>query len=227
MVGKIRPRKIIMPSELTGKKRRRLSGPVITYKLSQLLPGGGFDSLQEVLKGGKEEMVSPESFANMSNKKQQAVLLDLVREGKSDVEIGEMLDMSQWQIRNLRYKLGIKKDRGGNVQLEPLVETKSDSTGALVDLGPLDEKEEEQTHGLVLRVSGTYSATETAQRLQALASLVMIDADNMQYSLNIRLQETSPSQSETSAAAKTDDGSEDSSSKESQEDESESSARVS
>ena len=26
--------------------------------------------------------------------------------------------MSQWQVRNLRYRLGIKKDRGGNVYLD-------------------------------------------------------------------------------------------------------------
>ncbi len=175
-------------------------------------------------------MVSPEAFANMSSRKQQAVLLDLVREGKSDVEIGETLDMSQWQVRNLRYKLGIKKDRGGNVQIEPLMETQSESGGALVDLGSPERQHEDKSDGLVLRVSGTYSAPETAQRLKALASLVMVDADDMQYALNIHLRETPPTQSEYSATEDTHDEKQDSSSQnesESQEDESESSARVS
>lgn len=189
MVGKIRPRKIIMPSELTGNQRRkRLSGPVITYKMNQMAADRFPSSLQEVLEGVKNKMMSTESFTSMDSPEQQSVLLELVREGKSDVEIGDMLDMSQWQVRNLRYKLGIKKDRGGNVQLEPL-NTAGRASSSLINLPPIASGQEMADRGLVLRVSGTYMAREVAQRLKALASLVMVDSDNMHYQLNVTMTE--------------------------------------
>jgi hypothetical protein len=189
LVGKIRPRKIIMPSELTGNQRRkRLSGPVITYQLSQMVADSFPSSVRKTLEGVKEKMPSTESFTSMDSSEQQSILLELVREGKSDVEIGDMLDMSQWQVRNLRYKLGIKKDRGGNVQLEPL-SAGNRTPSSLINLPQVGAGQELADRGLVLRVSGTYTAREVAQRLKALASLVMVDSDSMQYHLSVTMTE--------------------------------------
>ncbi|MFO8059930.1 MAG: hypothetical protein R6U70_04665 [Bacillota bacterium] len=189
MVGKIRPRKIIMPSELTGNQRRkRLSGPVITYQLSQMVADSFPSSVRKTLEGVKEKMQSTESFTSMDSSEQQSILLELVREGKSDVEIGDMLDMSQWQVRNLRYKLGIKKDRGGNVQLEPL-SAGNRTPSSLINLPQVGAGQELVDRGLVLRVSGTYTAREVAQRLKALASLAMVDSDSMQYHLSVTMTE--------------------------------------
>ena len=226
MIGKIRPKRIVMPSELTGAKRKRRSGPVITYKLEQS-NRGFFSSVQEFLEGVNGEMVEPESFATMNTKEQQAVLLDLVREGKSDVEIGEMLEMSQWQVRNMRYKLGIKKDRGGNVQLEPLMQMRGDTSSSLVDFASASDQDVKDEEGLVLRVSGSYSASETAQRLQALASLVMVDADDMEYILSISLRETPRNQNMESVSCEPESVDDGSGEAKDQDEDPESSARVS
>lgn len=59
-------------------------------------------------------------FHRLSPQEQRQALLELVRDGRNDEEIGAMFGLSQWQVRNLRYRLGIKKDRGGNVHLEPI-----------------------------------------------------------------------------------------------------------
>lgn len=226
MVGKIRPRKIIMPSDLTGTgRRRRLSGPVITYHMSHLISDPLPRSVRNTLKGVKEGMVSVDNFTSMDTAEQQAVLLELVREGKSDVEIGDMLDMSQWQIRNLRYKLGIKKDRGGNVQLEPIVTGRSTPT-SLISLPQSHGDGGLPDEGLVLRVSGTYQANEVAQRLKALASLAMVESESMRYHLSVTMTELLPASEtgeedapELEQAGDDHDGSQD--------DDSESSARVS
>ncbi len=223
MVGKVRPRKIIMPSELTGTQRRkRLSGPVITYQLHQLTTDRLPSSVRNTLEGVKEKMLSTESFTTMESSEQQSVLLELVREGKSDVEIGDMLDMSQWQVRNLRYKLGIKKDRGGNVQLEPL-DAGSRATSSLINLPQAAPGQELMDRGLVLRVSGTYMAKEVAQRLKALASLVMVDSDDMHYHLSVTMTELS----ETEEPAEEEEQTKPDEDEDASQDGSESSARVS
>ncbi|HEY8414937.1 MAG TPA: hypothetical protein VIK99_04110 [Thermaerobacter sp.] len=59
-------------------------------------------------------------FQRLAPHEQRQALLELVRDGRNDEEIGALVGMSQWQVRNLRYRLGIKKDRGGNVHLEPI-----------------------------------------------------------------------------------------------------------
>jgi len=171
MVGKKRPKKVIMPSDLTGNVRApRKSGPVISYILSDeaaVWPPGK-------RKGEPMEMVRAEQFASYDNTEQRSVLLDLVRQGKSDTEIGEQLGMSQWQIRNLRYKLGIKKDRGGNVQLDPISgknEAPPDGTRGLLSLLPA-KASEGITSGMAVKLAGEYSGQELATRLRALSSLV-------------------------------------------------------
>ncbi len=226
MVGKIRPKKIIMPSDLTGTgRRRRLSGPVITYHMSHLISDPLPQSVRSTLKGVKEGMVDADNFTSMDTAEQQAVLLELVREGKSDVEIGDMLDMSQWQIRNLRYKLGIKKDRGGNVQLEPIVTGRS-TPASLISLPQSDADGTLPDEGLILRVSGTYRASEVAQRLKALASLAMVESESMRYHLSVTMTELLPeSDTENNEEPQTEQVTEKQDS--SQDDESESSARVS
>ena len=195
MVGKIRPRKIIMPSDLTGTgRRRRLSGPVITYHMSHLMSDPLPRSVRNTLKGVKDGMVKADNFTSMDTAEQQAVLLELVREGKSDVEIGDMLDMSQWQIRNLRYKLGIKKDRGGNVYLrEPEIDL--EAHGAQVGaarrlLAPDDgDAAPAPKSGLQVSWSGNYRAEELASRLDGLQGLMRTDLDNRLYRVRVEIWE--------------------------------------
>ena len=99
-----------MPSELTGTGRKpRLSGPVITYQ-----------AVDTPSTTTKEEAQMDAELKELSRAEQREVLIDLIRQGKSDEEIGEAFELSQWQVRNLRYRLGLKKDRGGNLYVEAL-----------------------------------------------------------------------------------------------------------
>src|SRR5690606_39659379 len=59
-----------------------------------------------------------EDFRSLPRSEQRRRLVALIEDGRSDEEIGRLFGMSQWQVRNLRYRLGIKKDRGGNVYLD-------------------------------------------------------------------------------------------------------------
>ncbi len=223
MVSKIRPGRIIMPSELRGEKPgRRLSGPTVTYRCPR---GVGESTVSPPGPARKEvnmQAMNSEKFATLGPQKQQSALLELVRDGKSDSEIGDMLDMSQWQIRNLRYKLGIKKDRGGNVQVEPFTARGGDPAVSLVSLGPPGADGDSSERGLVLRVSGTYGAREVSQRLQALASLALVESGDMRYRITVSMEELPASEDEEEDVQEEEDAGSDERSQDS-----ESSARVS
>lgn len=214
MVGKIRPRKIIMPSELTGNRRApRRSGPVICYGIEHIEPeylarlfpqtyGNREVHTMEAIYE-QENMQSAEAistgaptstipFSQLSMSRQRDLLLDLIRKGKNDEEIGDAFGLSRWQIRNLRYRLGIKKDKGGNVYLqEPTLQTGT-GTPLGVTAGPDAESQAGiSPAGLSLTIRGTHSAGELLKRLDALRGLLAGGAEEVQYSFRVDLLEMS------------------------------------
>ncbi len=214
-----------MPSEMQdGTPARSLSGPTVTYRC----PDASGESFRPPTgnrwKEVKLEAMNSEKFTTLGPQRQQSALLEWVRDGKSDSEIGDMLDMSQWQVRNLRYKLGIKKDRGGNVQIEPFTARGGDPAASLVSLAPPGADGNASDRGLVLRVSGTYGAKEVSQRLQALASLAMVESSEMRYRITVSLQELPDPEEESD---ETDEALDEQPETDEQSQDSESSARVS
>jgi hypothetical protein len=186
--GKVRPKKIIMPSELTGSERRsRLSGPTITYRAAN------FSAAAD-----KEGIPVDQELKELTRTEQREVLIDLIRQGKSDEEIGEAFDLSQWQVRNLRYRLGLKKDRGGNLYVEPPVGGSAHQVG--MEAGQAGAGPELQ-EGLVLSLRGQYQAVELSRRLEALRALVMSDASNKHYEVVLELLEVENEEAEQSEEA--------------------------
>lgn len=222
MVGKIRPQKIIMPSELTSQKRQKRSKPVIQYNLRQiedellesLFPsenrkrlGIDYESKEANAVNQKstvEEERTVESNSTMDGevetpgretpdlkslpmREQRRILVKEVRAGRSDEAIGDRFDLSQWQVRNLRYKLGIKKDRGGNLRLvPPQTETNSNSNPALQSGGGsqgLDEVRE----GLRVAFGAEIESDDLATRLEGLANLV--DTMGGTFEASVRIQQ--------------------------------------
>ena len=106
-------------------------------------------------------------FQRLSPQEQRQALLELVRDGRNDEEIGAMFGLSQWQVRNLRYRLGIKKDRGGNVHLEPI------RMRGVEAADPVDAFETgEGRPRLALTLEGEFSGTTLASYLEGITSFV-------------------------------------------------------
>ncbi len=125
---------------------------------------------------------------------QRETLTRLVGTGKSDEEIGQEFGLSQWQVRNLRYKLGIKKDRGGNVYLrEPEIDLEAHGAkvqGARRLLPSIDgEAASPPQSGLHISWGGSYRAEELASRLDGLQGLMRTDLDNHLYSVRVEIRE--------------------------------------
>lgn len=109
----------------------------------------------------------------LSAGEQRRVLIDLLRAGKSDEEIGALFRMSQWQIRNLRYRLGIKKDRGGHVHI--------------IGPAPGGPAAADQTGHFTVRFVGTYEGAAIARRLSALSAL--LEAAQGRYDVDVTLEQ--------------------------------------
>lgn len=125
---------------------------------------------------------------------QRELLTRLTGEGRSDQEIGEEFGLSQWQVRNLRYKLGIKKDRGGNVYLrEPSMDLEAHGGGSRGAPGVVDTRDGEaarqMAQGLRISWAGTCRAEELAGRLEGLQGLMRADLDNRLYSIRVEISE--------------------------------------
>lgn len=104
--------------------------------------------------------------------RQRRALLELLRAGKTDLEIGERFALSQWQVRNLRYRLGIKKSRGGALRGRaaepPTTRTGAEAGSLAVAVGDGARMD--------IRLHGRYPAAEAGQRLAALGGLVSASA---------------------------------------------------
>ncbi len=185
-----------MPSELTGEKRSSpRSGPVISYKLSDSLKESfshffssgskGETSMQE--KRDLEKAV--ENLGELGKDEQRRVLVHMIRKGKTDEEIGEECGLTQWQVRNLRYKLGLKKDRGGNLHLEP----PADDSGSQ-ELEPRQKMDEEPVleapEGLLVTLKGDNKpAGQLVKRLGAIKALLAAEREDKRYQFTLCLME--------------------------------------
>ncbi|HEY8393859.1 MAG TPA: hypothetical protein VIK92_03565 [Thermaerobacter sp.] len=108
-------------------------------------------------------------FHRLPPQEQRQALLELVRDGRNDEEIGALFGMSQWQVRNLRYRLGIKKDRGGNVHLEP-IRLRAGVTPIMDPEAGLEG--EAGGNRLALTLDGEFDGTTLAGYLEGITSFV-------------------------------------------------------
>jgi len=132
--------------------------------------------------------------------RQRRALLDLLRAGKTDLEIGERFALSQWQVRNLRYRLGIKKDRGGRVRVRrdarragslerEFVEAASrlaeaDAPAPAAAVAAVDAER------MGIRMGGRFEAVEAGRRLTALGGLLSASAGRFDIRVGVRQIDT-------------------------------------
>ena len=141
-------------------------------------------ALAKVMEGGGGPETAERTFRSLSPHEQRRLLISLIERGQSDEEIGQRIGMSQWQVRNLRYRLGIKKDRGGNVYLEP-----AERQGARPQAVPASEAAPAPgPFSLVLR--GAFTGDQLARRLDGLRALFEASDPERLYSVHIELLET-------------------------------------
>jgi hypothetical protein len=103
---------------------------------------------------------------------QRQVLVQLLRAGESDAAIGARFRLSQWQVRNLRYRLGIRKDRGGNVHIAG-----RGGRGQAVEAAPT----------VALQLAGLFEAADLARRLLALGA--MFEAAPVTYRVQVHIEQ--------------------------------------
>lgn len=101
---------------------------------------------------------------SLPESQQRRVILEMVAAGHSDGEIGDRFALSAWQVRNLRYRLGVKKDRGGRIRAASGPEGMSRP----LRLPRLDAASER----LGVRMAGVFDADEAGSRLAALGGLL-------------------------------------------------------
>jgi len=130
-------------------------------------------------------------FRALAPRHQRRLILEQLRAGRSDLEIGARLALSQWQVRNLRYRLGLKKDRGGHVSSEAAraaarrgdgLERQLAAAAARVQRGAARVAARARrlprvavgdgAGGLALRLAGRLPAAEAGRRLVALGGLL-------------------------------------------------------
>ncbi|HEX6988213.1 MAG TPA: hypothetical protein VF282_01990 [Bacillota bacterium] len=127
-------------------------------------------------------------FRSLPRSEQRRRLVTLIEDGRSDEEIGRLFSMSQWQVRNLRYRLGIKKDRGGNVYLES---PDRKGTGAAAGAGRAAGSE--TTAPFTVNLQGVYDGETLSRRLSGLRALLEAGAPERRYEVRLELAEVEPS----------------------------------
>lgn len=133
------------------------------------------------------EMDSPTAdFRRLSRGEQRRVLVALIQAGRNDEEIGRMYGLSQWQVRNMRYRLGIKKDRGGNVHVDQ-TDGAANAPGTVSMLDPFPAAEAAGSL-FALTMAGTVTARQLAQRLEGLHAF--FSSVNPDRPFDVRLQIT-------------------------------------
>lgn len=157
---------------------------------------------QRVAQDSEERMSGQEdqNLRGWTPGRQRRALLDLLRAGKTDLEIGERFALSQWQVRNLRYRLGIKKDRGGRVRIRrdarrpATLEREFAGPGS----GPAGEDGVPATalrpasamaaeaERMGIRLAGRFDAAEAGRRLTALGGLLSASAGRFDVRVGVR-----------------------------------------
>ncbi len=108
---------------------------------------------------------SATDILGLTEVQQRRLVLDMVRAGHSDQEIGACFSLTQWQVRNLRYRLGIKRPRGRHGL--PAGASGQDHAPAGPRRMPLVSGER-----LGVRMVGEFSGDEAGSRLTALGTLL-------------------------------------------------------
>lgn len=137
-------------------------------------------------------------FRTWPRAQQRRLLIQLIEQGRSDDQIGSLLGLSQWQVRNLRYRLGIKKDRGGNLHLEPAEEPAGDPQLQAAEAAAAAP---EAGSGLTLALAGTYRADQLARRCDALRALFEAAGADRRYLVRIQVSELPAERGEGAAGA--------------------------
>ena len=110
------------------------------------------------------EVDSTRDLRALPEPQQRRLILEMVAAGSSDGEIGNRFALSAWQVRNLRYRLGLKKDRGGHIRRAP----GPDTTARAMRLPRLEAGSER----LGVRMAGVFEADDAGSRLSALGGLL-------------------------------------------------------
>ncbi len=155
------------------------------------------DPAQEPRQHGEEQVGN---LKDLPARRQRRLILDLLRAGKSDMEIGERFSLSQWQVRNLRYRLGLKKDRGGRVAgaatrsaaLEQeigevasrIARTAAEASTARRRLPRIPA--EEDAERMMVRLAGRFDGADAGRRLAALGGLLGASEGRYEVRLAVR-----------------------------------------
>lgn len=138
-----------------------------------------------------------EDFRSLPRSEQRRRLVALIEEGRSDEEIGHLFGMSQWQVRNLRYRLGIKKDRGGNVYLE----SPDRKSGAGAAGTPGRAAGPEAAAPFTMHLQGLYDGETLSRRLAGLRAFLEAGAPERRYEVRLELTEVESGSSPGAAPA--------------------------
>lgn len=136
-------------------------------------------------------------FRTLPRAQQRKLLIDMIEQGRNDEQIGEMLGLSQWQVRNLRYRLGIKKDRGGNLHLEPAEEPIR--IGRAVPVAAAAASDAPAAFSLAL--NGTYRADQLARRFDGLRALFEAAGSERRYQVRIQIAEVASERADVEPAS--------------------------
>lgn len=152
-------------------------------------------ALAEVLETVSGQRTERE-FRTLTPHEQRHLLVSLIERGRSDEEIGQIIGLSQWQVRNLRYRLGIKKDRGGNVYLEsPERQMGRTTTTTIPGTSPGPSP-------FSLLIHGTFGGEQLTRRLEGLRALFEATDSQRQFQVHIELTEVASEPNDPAAGRK-------------------------
>ena len=159
---------------------------------------GGFEisPAGSLAEGGTAQTAN---LRDLPPRRQRRVILDLLRAGKSDLEIGAQFALSQWQVRNLRYRLGLKKDRGGRVapaSRAPGLEQEITEVAGRIARSAAEASEtrrrlprmpaDDDAERMAVRLAGRFDAGEAGRRLSALGGLLGASEGRYEVRLAVR-----------------------------------------
>lgn len=139
--------------------------------------------------GAQAPEPADQEFRSMARHEQRRLLVSLIEQGRSDEEIGRMFGMSQWQVRNLRYKLGIKKDRGGNVYLETSERQPATRPFAGELAGVVADPSRTTDRPFTLTLHGTFPGGQLSRRLEGLRAFLEAADPARRYRVRLELLE--------------------------------------
>lgn len=158
--------------------------------------GFGITPAESLAEGGATQATN---LRDLPPRRQRRVILDLLRAGKSDLEIGAQFALSQWQVRNLRYRLGLKKDRGGRVapaSRAPELEQEITAVAGRIARSAAEATEarrrlprmpaDDDAERMAVRLAGRFDAGEAGRRLSALGGLLGASEGRYEVRLAVR-----------------------------------------